>query len=138
MPSHEPPGNSFARLPKKSRITAQTAVPVVTGIVITLFYFLPYERNFLQVLFLSFTTPECLVFPLSSPPVIEFSLVFRHSAISTHVVHYAGPNREKVEEAGGETCCSTYLCFRFQQISAVCGFPKCNITTILYRRDLTL
>lgn len=42
MPSHEPLGNSFARL-KKSRIIAQTAVLVVTGIVITSFF--PAELN---------------------------------------------------------------------------------------------
>lgn len=45
MPSHEPLGNSFARLLKKSGITAQTAVLVVTGIVITLFSFFPFQLN---------------------------------------------------------------------------------------------
>lgn len=45
MPSHEPLGNSFAQSLKKSRITAQTAVVVVPGIVITLFCFFPCKLN---------------------------------------------------------------------------------------------
>lgn len=45
MPSHEPLGNSCARLLKKSRITAQAAALDVTGIVITLFCFFPSKLN---------------------------------------------------------------------------------------------
>lgn len=70
MPSHEPLGSSFARLLQRSRITAQTAVPVVTGIVITLFSFsLSKVNSHCSFLFFSF-------YPLSAPHDFLFVPLF--------------------------------------------------------------
>lgn len=100
MPSHEPLGNSLARLLKKSRISAQAAVLVVTGIAIS--RLLPTKPSsrcsfvFFALLLLQFLI--CATFPVSVSVILVFG-----SAPTLHVRSITLGRRENVQEAEGGT-----------------------------------